>query len=93
MIITIECTQEERQAIKAMAQKYVVKNMIEGTRKVITPKGENTVEIKPALIVAAAKLVEIVAPLVTSELYAWKNTLEAIKPYFVAVKKAAEEEG
>ena len=93
MIIKVECTQEERQAIKAMAQKHVIRSIISESSKVVAPKGEDTIEIKPKLIIAAAKLVEIVVPIVSSELYAWKNTIEALKPYFVAVKEAAREEG
>lgn len=90
MVIKIECNEEERAAIKAMAQKHVIRNAIESTKDVITPKGENTVEIRPALVVASAKLVEIIAPLVASELCAWKTMLAAIKPYFTAVEKAAK---
>ena len=93
MIIKIECTQEERQAIKAMAQKTVVMQTIKTAHKVITPKGDNTVEIKPALVIAGAKLVEAAAPLLTSLLGAIKAALEVLRPYIEAVEEAAEEEG
>lgn len=93
MIIKIECNEQERQAIKAMAQKHVIKSFLVESATVVTPKGEDTIEIKPKLVVSAAKLIEIVAPIVSSELYAWKNTIEALKPYFTAVAEAAREEG
>ncbi len=92
MIIKIECNSEERAAIRAMAQKNAIKSLIIESSKVITPKGEDTVEIKPALIVVAAKLVEVAAPLLTSVLCNIKTTVEVLQPYIKAVKEAAEEE-
>ena len=90
MIITVEYTAEEKQALKAMTEKAVVRDILLTDSKAIIGKGPNMVEVKPAFVVATAKLVEYAAPLLASMLCVFKSTLEAIKPYIEEVKKAEE---
>ncbi len=93
MIITIECTQEEKEALRAMAEKHVVQEILMAESKTIMKKAEGVAEIKPAVVIATAKLIEYAAPLLSGLLTMFKSSMEAIKPYLDAVKKAAEEEG